>query len=377
MAKFRFFLQRGSHGPRAGVMDFHNYQVETPVFMPVGTAGAVKAMLSEQLEEIGYRILLANTYHLYLRPGSEVMKHLGGLHKFMNWPYAILTDSGGFQAFSLSKLRQYHPEGILFRSHLDGSTHFFTPQLVLEVQKNLKSDIVMPLDDCAEYPATEERLKKALDRTHHWLAQSVQFFFENQMQEEQTLFAIVQGGVNLEFRLKSLDFVKKFDLQGYAIGGLSVGEKNEEFLETLRFTCRHLPIEKPRYLMGVGSLPEILEAVAAGVDMFDCVLPTRNARNGQVFTFAGKVNLRNEKYKNIDRPIDENCGCFVCQRYSLAYLRHLHKSKEITAYILATYHNLYFMFQFMKKIRQAILSDNFSEFKETFLKNYLSKIPIS
>ncbi|MCS6984647.1 MAG: tRNA guanosine(34) transglycosylase Tgt [Leptospiraceae bacterium] len=376
MARFYFFLQKGTTGPRAGLLRFETgLEVKTPLFMPVGTQGSVKAMGQEDLESIGYRLILANTYHLYLRPGLELMAKLGGLKKFMAWPYALLTDSGGFQAFSLSSLREYRDDGVLFRSHWDGSRHYFNPRKVLEIQRILESDIVMPLDDCAEYPATPERLSLALERTHRWLQDSVEYYISSGMNEKQSLFGIIQGGVEEEFREKSVQFVTTLPLPGFAIGGLSVGEKNEEFLKALRFTCALLPVEKPRYLMGVGSIPEILAAVESGVDMFDCVLPTRNARNGQLLTSEGKINLRNEKFKDRADPPDPRCGCPVCQRYTLAYLRHLHKSREILAYMLSTYHNLYFMYHFMDSMRLAIFEDRWTSFKEGYLKVYTSKSP--
>ncbi len=365
MARLSFALEHGSRGPRAGRLIFSNgIEIETPVFMPVGTAASVKSLRQEDLEEIGYRLILGNTYHLYLRPGAEVFTSIGGLKKFMSWPHAILTDSGGYQAFSLSKISKYTDEGVIFRSHLDGSQHLFSPQSVLDMEAALKSDIVMPIDDCAPYPADARRLRMSLERTHRWLKESTNYMQKTGYDDDQNLFGIVQGGVDVKLRKESAQFARDLNLRGYAIGGLSVGEKNDEFLVALQASCQELPHDKPRYLMGVGSIPEIIHAVELGVDMLDCVLPTRNARNGQVFSSAGKINLRNEKHRLSDRPIDEQCQCRVCQRYSLAYIRHLHKANELLAYTLSTYHNLHFMKRFMESLRLAILNENFENFKK-------------
>jgi len=367
MSRFQFELTSKFSSARTGILRFDNgITVETPVFMPVGTRASVKAVSQENLEELGYELILNNTYHLYLRPGTVVLKEFGGVKKFMSWPRLILTDSGGYQAFSLSKLTKYLDNGIHFKSHLDGSPHLFTPEKVLDIQSIIGSDIVMPLDDCAPYPAGEKRLRESLVRTHLWIRQSVDYWRHMGYDNTQSLFAIVQGGVNPDLRRESAQFVTTLDLPGYAIGGLSVGEKNDEFKVALAETLPHLPENKPRYLMGVGSIPEILFAVRHGVDMFDCVLPTRNARNGQVFTSSGKLNVRAEYNKFKDNPVDENCGCRVCKRYSLGYIRHLHKTQELLAYELSSYHNLYFMQDFMKKIRTAIKDQTF----ESFFKQY-------
>ena len=336
--------------------------IETPVFMPVGTRASVKAVSQENLEEIGYELILTNTYHLYLRPGTVVLKEFGGVKKFMSWPHLVLTDSGGYQAFSLSKLTKYLDDGIQFKSHLDGSPHLFTPQKVLDIQSIISSDIVMPLDDCAPYPADEKRIRESLIRTHKWIKQSLDYWKHMGYDKTQSLFSIVQGGVYPPLRRESAQYMASLDLPGHAIGGLSVGEKNDEFKIALSETMPHLPAEKPRYLMGVGSIPEILFAVSHGVDMFDCVLPTRNARNGQVFTSMGKLNLRAEYNKFQDKPIDQQCHCRVCRRYSLGYIRHLHKTQELLAYELSSYHNLYFMHSFMDKLRQSIKDKSFASF---------------
>lgn len=363
MARLIFELLGEDAGARAGLLTFKNGpQVETPVFMPVGTRASVKAIRQETLEKIGYRLILGNTYHLYLRPGTEVFNKFSGIKNYMAWPHAVLTDSGGYQAFSLSEFTRYKDDGVEFRSHLDGSRHLFTPEKVLDIQADIKSDIFMPIDDCAPYPAEKDRLQASLERTHQWLKQSVDIMHHKGYSEDHNLFAIAQGGADPGLRKVSAEFISQFDLPGYAIGGLSVGEKGDEFRQAIEVQTELLPRDKPRYLMGVGSVPEIIDAVMRGVDMFDCVLPTRNARNGQVFTSQGKVNLRNEKHAFSDRPIDEQCNCSVCNRYSIGYLRHLHKMKEILAFELSTEHNLYFMFHFMKNMRMAIINGNFSGF---------------
>lgn len=367
MARFEFTVDTADAQARSGVLKFSSgIDFETPAFMPVGTRASVKAVSQESLEEIGYNLILANTYHLYLRPGTIVLKEFGGIKKFMSWPRLILTDSGGYQAFSLSALTKYLDTGIHFKSHLDGSPHLFTPESVLDIQHIIGSDIVMPLDDCAPYPADEKRLRESLERTHRWIGQSEKYWRDMGYDREQSLFGIIQGGVSKNFRRESAGAVCSLDLPGFTIGGLSVGEKNDEFKEALAETTALMPFDKPRYLMGVGSIPEILFAVSRGVDMFDCVLPTRNARNGQVFTSGGKINLRAEYNKFLDKPIDQNCACRVCQRYSIGYIRHLHKTKELLAYELSSYHNLYFMRHFMKDMRNAIQKKEF----EAFMKHY-------
>ncbi|MDH5719117.1 MAG: tRNA guanosine(34) transglycosylase Tgt [Spirochaetia bacterium] len=363
-----FNLEKKDNSARAGLLKFKSgLTVETPVFMPVGTQATVKSVTQEDLEEIGYKLILTNTYHLYLRPGLEIVESFKGIKNFMSWKHAMLTDSGGYQAFSLSDLIKYRQNGVEFKSHLDGSSHLFSPEKVLDIQNIIQSDIVMPIDDCAPYPADQKRLKESLDRTHRWIAESKKIWLEKNYNENQALFGIVQGGVDINFRKESSKFIAELDLPGSALGGLSVGEKNKDFLEAIAVCNEYLPAEKPRYLMGVGSIPEILNSVALGIDMMDCVLPTRNARNGQVFTSKGKLNLRNEKNKLLETPIDENCSCRVCKRYSLGYIRHLHKTKEILAYNLSTYHNLYFMKQFMENLRVSIISGKFEDYRKKWL----------
>ena len=368
MARLNFQLENTDSAARAGIIQFEaGAKVETPVFMPVGTKSSVKAITQDELTTIGYRLILSNTYHLYLRPGDDTIASFGSLKSFISWPHHMLTDSGGFQAYSLSALSKYNHDGVEFKSHIDGSKHLFTPKKVIDIQRNFRSDIVMPIDDCPALPATEKRLDESLQRTHLWIKQSKEYFYNQEYNIDQNLFGIVQGGTDQKRRVESAQFQSSLELPGYALGGLSVGEKKEDYRNTLTITCPILPKDKPRYLMGVGSIPEIIYAVESGIDMFDCVLPTRNARNGQVFTSKGKINLRNEKYKLSQEPIDSACSCPVCQKYSLGYIRHLHKSNEILAYNLSTHHNLYFMFYFMKDMRTAIIENRFKQFKNHWL----------
>ncbi len=366
----KFHIEKTSQSARAGVLRFNGTEVLTPVFMPVGTLGTVKAMDHAQLSEMGYRLILGNTYHLYLRPGEEVLASHGGLKKFMNWQAGLLTDSGGFQAYSLSSLTKYTADGVHFKSHIDGSPHFFTPEKVQDIQNVIGSDIVMPLDDCAPYPSSTQRLREGLERTHSWLERSHRHWKENGYDKTSALFSIVQGGVDPVLRRESAQFAASLDIPGHALGGLSVGEKKEQFREAIAISTSILPADKPRYLMGVGSIPEILYAVELGVDMMDCVLPTRNARNGQVFTSFGKLNLRREDNKMSSLPMDTECDCHFCRNYSRGYIRHLHKTKEILGIMAATHHNLHFMLHFMRKMREAILDGTFSSFKADWLERY-------
>jgi queuine tRNA-ribosyltransferase len=355
---------------RTGTLTLNGVQVETPVFMPVGTRGSVKSLSSEDLLEIGYKLILGNTYHLYLKPGTEVMDHFGGLKKFMAFPHAILTDSGGFQVFSLSGLFKFEADGVRFQSHIDGSHHKFTPESVIDVQRSIGSDIMMVLDDCAPYGSSMERLKESLDRTHRWAKISIDHF--SKKPGNQSIFCIVQGGTNEALRLQSLNYLQDLPFPGIALGGLSVGEPRAEYVRILESLAPHLDEKRPRYLMGVGTVIDILEGVKNGIDMFDCVLPTRNARNGQVFTSYGKVNLRNEVHRLSTQPIDPTCGCKVCKTYSLGYIRHLHKVKELTAFSLSTYHNLYFMNEFMSSLRKSIENKEFPTFYLHWKKLYAS-----
>jgi queuine tRNA-ribosyltransferase len=334
--------------------------VETPVFMPVGTVASVKGVSQDVLEELGVQILLGNTYHLYLRPGVETVRNLGGLHGFMAWPRAILTDSGGFQVFSLNDLRKVTDEGVTFRSHLDGSSHFFTPESAIAAQIGLGADIIMAFDECTEYPADRARTKASMELTLRWAERCKNYFEEHKHEvpwkavSTQSLFGIVQGGMDLELRKESAERTIEIGFPGYAIGGLSVGEPRQCTREVVEATLEHLPADKPRYLMGVGTPEEIVEYASLGVDMMDCVLPTRAARHGLLFTSEGKISIKQARYSQDAGPLDPNCGCRVCQRYSRAYLRHLYASHEVLAQVLNSVHNLSFYLDTMRRVRHSI-----------------------
>ena len=353
---------------RVGILQLNGIEIETPVFMPVGTRGTIKSMSSEDIDSLGYDLILANTYHLYLRPGVDVMNQFGGLKNYMSYNRSLLTDSGGFQVFSLKGLFRFEEDGVKFQSHIDGSWHKFSPQKVVDIQRSIGSDIIMVLDDCPAYGSDANRLNASLQRTHHWLDMSVRYWQENK--NKQHMFGIVQGGTDESLRKQSLDYIQSSDVDGIALGGLSVGEPRDEFERIITAMAPHLDNARPRYLMGVGTVVDILESVKNGIDMFDCVLPTRNARNGQVFTSYGKVNLRNEKHRFSDSPIDPLCGCRVCKRYSLGYIRHLHTVGELLGYSLSTYHNLYFMKEFMKNLRTSILQQDFANYYEKWKNLY-------
>ncbi len=344
---------------RTGVLKLGNVEVPTPVFMPVGTRGSIKTISSEDIETLGLKLILGNTYHLYLRPGTEVLEKFRGLKNFMSYKNALLTDSGGFQVFSLQGLVKFKNNGVEFQSHLDGSRHIFTPEKVLDIQKIIGSDVMMVLDDCPAYGSDKKRISESMERTHLWAKKSIEYWEKSD--SNQYLFGICQGGTITEARLESLQKIQDLPFSGIALGGLSVGEPREEFVRILKDAAPHLDVNRPRYLMGVGTVPDILDGVMNGIDMFDCVLPTRNARNAQVFTSKGKLNLRNEQYKLSENPIDPNCNCRVCKNYSLGYLRHLHTVKEMLAFSLSTYHNLFFMEKFMEKVRISINEGYFLE----------------
>ncbi len=364
MESFGFSVLHASSdsAARSGRLLTRRGAVETPVFMPVGTLGSVKAAGQDELEELGARIILANTYHLYLRPGHEIIRDLGGLHRFMSWGGAILTDSGGFQVYSLAALSSVTDEGVLFRSHLDGSKHFLGPVEVMEIQEALDSDIAMVLDECTPYPAERARVKEAVRRTTLWAERCR----ELGAGPGRALFGIVQGGMYEDLREESAAALAGLDFDGYAVGGLSVGEDKETRARVLARTVPFLPEDRPVYLMGVGSPEDIVEAVRLGVDMFDCVMPTRNARNGTLFTARGRMSIKNARYARDDRPVDEECGCPVCSRYSRAYLRHLFTAREILAYRLNTVHNLYYYAGLMESIRAAVREDSMESFRERF-----------
>ena len=361
-----FRLINSVSGARAGELITPHGVVPTPVFLPVGSQGTVKTLTPEEVKDIGLRMVLANTYHLYLRPGIEVVAKMGGLHKFMAWDGAILTDSGGYQIFSLAPLRQVSDEGVTFRSHIDGSEHFITPELIIQFQEALGADIIMVLDECSAYGDSLEKVQKAMVRTHQW-AERCQ---KAQKRSAQALYAIVQGGVYPELRRQSAEYLTSLDVPGYAIGGLSVGEPKEMTLAMVEETAALLPGDKPRYLMGVGSPEDIVEGVARGMDMFDSALPTRVARNGALFTGQGRRNIRNAVFSRMEQPVVPDCECYTCRTFSAAYLHHLFKSEELLALRLATIHNLHFIHSLMGKIRSAILDGTFSAFRDNFLASY-------
>ncbi len=344
--------------------------IQTPVFMPVGTAGTVKALDSYDMQTLlQTNIILANTYHLYLRPGDEVVGHFGGLHQFANYSGSFLTDSGGFQAFSLSDISKADENGIHFKSHIDGSSHYFTPEKVLDIQYNLKSDIMMILDDLIALPAESSRIKPSIELSTRWAEASIRY--QKNMQKKgvgvnQNIFAIVQGGIDKKFRKLSAMQLTQFDFDGFAIGGLSVGEANEDMYDTVAYTIPFLPSDKPRYLMGVGTPEDLIENIERGIDMFDCVMPTRNARNGTLFTTFGKLNIKAARYKYSDEPIDTLCDCHTCRNYSRGYLNHLFRAKELTYFRLASLHNLHYYLTLMREIRAAIVSGTFKRYKQDF-----------
>lgn len=352
---------------RLGVLHTPHGDIETPVFMPVGTQATVKTMTPEELKEIGAKIILSNTYHLYLRPGHEVIKKAGGLHKFMNWDRAILTDSGGFQVFSLGPLRKITEEGVEFRSHLDGSIHFLTPEKVIEIENALGADIIMSFDECAPYPADYDYVKNSMEMTLRWAKRGKE---AHKNTEKQALFGIVQGGTYDDLRRECANRLVDMDFPGYSIGGLSVGEEKELMYHVVDYTTDLLPQDKPRYLMGVGSPDDLIEGVIRGVDMFDCVLPTRMARNGTVLTSSGRLIVRDAPHAEEFIPLDSECDCYACKNFSRAYIRHLFKANEILAARLATIHNLRFLTKLMEDIREAIKQDKLLEFKSQFYKKY-------
>ncbi|EHJ32664.1 tRNA-guanine transglycosylase [Clostridioides difficile 050-P50-2011] len=354
-------------GARLGRLHTPHGIIETPIFMPVGTQATVKSMTPEELKEIGSQIILSNTYHLYMRPGHELIKRAGGLHKFMNWDKPILTDSGGFQVFSLGPLRKIKEEGVEFRSHLDGSKHFLTPEKAMEIQNALGSDIMMAFDECAPYPSDREYVKNSLERTTRWLKRCKD---AHNNTDKQALFGIIQGGMYKDLREQSAKEITSIDLPGYAIGGLSVGEPKPLMYDVLEHTTPLMPKDKPRYLMGVGSPDDLVEGVIRGVDMFDCVLPTRIARNGTAMTSQGKVVVRNATYAEDFTPLDPECDCYACKNYSRAYIRHLIKANEILGARLITTHNLHFLLNLMKQIRQAIMEDRLLDFRNEFFAKY-------
>lgn len=369
----RFTVHHKDSNTKARVGEFvtgHGV-VQTPIFMPVGTQGTVKAVNQQILEkEIDAEIVLSNTYHLYLRPGTRILEHAGGLHKFMNWNRPILTDSGGFQVYSLTELRKLKEDGVEFSSHLDGSKHFFTPEKVIGIQRSIGSDIMMPLDECTPFPCDYDYAKRSKELTTRWALKNKEAFDATNplYGHEQFLFGIIQGSVYKELRESSANDLRKINFDGYAIGGLAVGEPTELMYELVDFTTDFMPEDKPRYLMGVGRPENILEAIARGVDMFDCVMPTRNARNAYLFTSQGIVSMRNAAYKDDHTPLDPNCSCYTCRKFSKAYLRHLFNAREILALELATIHNLKFYLDLVREARIRIIDGTFLEWKNNFSK---------
>jgi queuine tRNA-ribosyltransferase len=367
---FKLLKKSKNSNARLGELKTKHGIIQTPCFMPIATCGSVKSIDSIEMEKIGAEIILGNTYHLYLRPGDKLIKKFGGLHNFMNWQKPILTDSGGYQVFSLAKMRKISEEGVSFQSHIDGSRHLLTPEKSIEIQKNLGSDIIMVLDECAPYPASKKYIKKSLEMTTRWAERCMKHFNKSQIQNS-LLFGIVQGGVYKDLREESARQLLKLNFDGYAIGGVSVGEPSEKMLRVVDWTVPLLPENKPRYLMGVGKPEETVSAVARGIDMFDCVIPTRNARHGTIYKFKVEnkklkvmekqnknfyeiLHITNKKFKSDKKPIDKNCKCFTCQNYSRAYLRHLFVSNELLALRLASIHNIHFYLELMKRIRTSV-----------------------
>jgi len=361
---FEYSLIAQDGNARAGVLSTPHGLIKTPIFMPVGTQATVKSLTPSQLKEIGVQILLANTYHLYLRPGSDLINNIGGLHQFMHWDKPILTDSGGFQVFSLSDLRKVDTDGVTFRSHLDGSTHRFTPESAIAIQESLGADIIMAFDECAD---SENRsyIKKAMDRTHRWAERCLKAKTRN----DQALFGIVQGGIYPDLRQQSAKFITSFDLPGYAIGGLSVGESKQDMLKTLEIVNAHLPHHKPRYLMGVGTPYDLIEGIRRGVDMFDCVLPTRLARHHAAMTRKGRLNLANATFSKDKRPIDDSCSCYACRNFSRAYIRHLINTKEMLAATLLSIHNITTLLSISQDLRSHIINQDFESYAAMMLKD--------
>lgn len=374
MQQFGFKLLKKDPGSQArrGRMTTRRGVVETPVFMPVGTQGTVKGMLPEALKEIGAQIILGNTYHLYLRPGHELIRSFGGLHRFMNWPGPVLTDSGGFQVFSLGALRKIDEEGVSFQSHLDGSRHILTPEKSVEIQEALGADIIMAFDECIPYPAEPDYVASSTARSERWARRCKD---ARTAGDGAALFGIVQGGMDRELRRQSAQGLIDIGFEGYALGGLSVGEEIELMYEVMDHSLPLLPDNAPRYVMGVGTPENLIEGVARGADMFDCVMPTRNARNGVLFTRYGKVSIKQARYREDESPIDPACSCYVCRHYSRAYLRHLFQANEILSSVLNTHHNLHYYLNLMAGAREAIEQERFGEFRREFYAQRDSQLP--
>jgi queuine tRNA-ribosyltransferase len=368
MSTFGFSVTHRLGAARCGVLTTAHGVVNTPAFMAVGTQGAVKAVTHRDLEDLGSEIVLANTYHLYLRPGADLIGRLGGLHTFIGWDKPILTDSGGYQVFSLAERRKVHEEGATFRSHLDGSEHLLTPESAVDIQAQLGSDISMVLDECLEHPATHDRARESLERTLRWARRGREHFvrLRSATNPGQVQFGIIQGGTFADLRRRSVDETVAIGFEAYAIGGLSVGEPIPLMYDIAAQTAGWLPADRPRYLMGVGTPADLVECAARGIDMFDCVLPTRNARNGQLFTSTGRLNIKNAEYAEDERPVDANCACYTCRHFSRAYLRHLFHAGEMTAATLNTLHNLHFYLDTMRRVREAIVFSTLEEVRQSY-----------
>lgn len=367
---FKLLHKDKSCGARLGLLTTAHGEIYTPVFMPVGTQGTVKTLSNDELKDIGAEIILGNAYHLYLRPGLDIIRKAGSLHKFMGWDRPILTDSGGYQVFSLAKLRKLSDDGAEFSSHIDGSRHILTPEKVIDIQQTLGSDIMMVFDECVHYPAAKDYVEQSLGLTTRWARRSKEHLDKLPAKGRQLLFGIVQGGTYLDLRKRAAEELLKIGFDGYAIGGVSVGESKDLIREIAGYTAALLPEGKPRYLMGVGMPQDILEAIALGSDMFDCVVPTRNGRNGQAFTFNGDIQLRNAEYKEDFSPIDEACDCFTCRTHTRSYIRHLFNTEELLGLRLVSLHNTHFYVKLIELSRKAIAEDRFASFKDEFAAKY-------
>ncbi|AZP05243.1 tRNA guanosine(34) transglycosylase Tgt [Jeotgalibaca ciconiae] len=365
--RYRLIKKEKHTGARLGEIITPHGTFQTPMFMPVGTLATVKSMSPEELKEMGSQIILSNTYHLWLRPGANLVEEAGGLHKFMNWDKGILTDSGGFQVFSLAENRKITEEGVHFRNHLNGAKMFLSPEKAIDIENKLGADIIMSFDECPPFNESYDYIKKSIERTSRWAERGLQ---AHKKPAEQGLFGIIQGGGYKDLRLQSAKDLMSMDFPGYSIGGLSVGETKEEMNAVLDYLTPVIPDEKPRYLMGVGAPDSLIDGVIRGIDMFDCVLPTRIARNGTCMTSKGRLVVKNAKFERDFRPLDENCSCYTCQNYTRAYIRHLFKADETFGLRLTSYHNLHFLINLMNQVRQAILDDNLLEFREAFIEEY-------
>ncbi len=368
--QFTLICKDASSGARQGKISTSHGSFYTPVFMPVGTQGCVKALSPDELEEIEIKVVLCNTYHLYLRPGYQIIEKVGGLHRFMNWNGVIVTDSGGYQIFSISSLQKSEEKGVRFKSHLDGSDHFLTPEEVLQIQLTLGSDLLMVLDECTAYPISHAQAETALDRTLNWARITRDSWVED---EKRGLFGIVQGSTFKDLRKRCVEELVEIGFDGYALGGLSVGESPLSRREIIEYTTQYLPTSRPRYLMGIGTPEELLDCISLGIDMFDCALPTRIARNGAVFTQRGQIIIKNAAYKQDPGPLDPDCDCYTCKNFSRAYLRHLLWSREILGMRLTTYHNIYFLARLMEQAGKAVGENSFLSFKREFMGNYQGK----